>query len=109
MKVNKKQVKLAKKAISEMGLRKIKNINRSISAYGLKHLLEEHLMIGANGHHNYISEQACIKAMIKLGFDSHMDKYNKTYFNVGSREMIQVKQDARRAMRTTVSQLSLIP
>lgn len=99
----KKQVKLAKKAISEMGLRKIKNINRRKTAYGLKHVLEDYLMSNTD-RHRYISEGACIQAMIDFGFDKYVDKYNWTYFNVGQREITTVISKVRQRERDRLSE-----
>lgn len=97
--INKKQVKLAKKAIVEMQLRQIKNINKDSTAYYIKHLAERHIRANriVPAHEAYISEQALTKAMIKSGFKTGLDNYGRTCFNVGAREVTKAMYLIRRA------------
>lgn len=86
---NKKAMrKLASKAIAEMQFKKRKTFNRYHSAYGMKHIAEYYMRnVKRIDGDAYISEEAFIKAMLKAGFDSRVDKYNRTYFNVSNVEV----------------------
>lgn len=95
-----KQVELAKYALTAIQVRKIKKFNGDVLSYELKHTLERYLrQIKHRCESNYISEQACIQAMHELGFDSKLDKYGRTIFNVSTREITSINAKVRASNR----------
>lgn len=98
-----KQVELAKYALAEMQVRKIKKFNGDVLSCELKHTLEEYLRrIKHRDESNYISEQACIQAMHELDFKSKLDKYGRTIFNVSTREITSIDAQVRASYRNTL-------